>query len=292
MRGTAKTSAMEAATASYSDGPGGFKNLPGFSSYYFSLAGRTLRVRTHDAWACELLASTYAPMRCAPSEDAEDVLISPGGDFAGAFYVLRDLFARFAAQAEDCVALYAASVAINGRAVLFLGPATIGKSVLGLNLRRYGARFLGDELALLNLRDGTVGAVPRTAALREPGLPYLLDGGLRARISACNRALFTQRGRLWYALNEDVIGAPIDSQSYPLGAIYAIAAREPRSRIAPLASASVMTLLSRRMHRLPQTLEQIGMLHQLARSVSAYELTIGTPQETASTVLEGLQQCV
>jgi hypothetical protein len=286
-------SAMEAAIALSSIPVGEHSCSPlERSAHSFVIHGRALRVVTRDPWVRELLNTTYAPLAQAASRVHYSVDISPCGGFADAFYAVRDCFAAFAAQTPGCVAFYAACVAVNERAVLFVGRSTIGKTILSLNLRTCGARFLGDELMLLNLSDGTISAVARTPALREPGLPYLLDGAMRSRIASCNRALRTERGRLWYALDSETLGFDADGHRYPLSAVHVVSQRDSRVRLREIPFAEGFTALAQRTHRGTASLHDLAALHAVVRDIPLYELTVGPPQETVDVLLERLAACV
>jgi hypothetical protein len=256
----------------------------------FKLAERILRVRTRDPWVAELLESTYAPLLCPAQHADQNIELSPHAGFANAFYAVRDCFTAFASQAQRCIPVYGACVALNGRAVLLLGPSTIGKSVLAFNMRTAGAKFLGDELLLFNLDDGTISAVPRTPSLREPGLPFLLDRRLRSRIANCRRTLHTSRGRLWYALDTSTIEFNADSRAYPLGAVYIATRRDLHANVRPIDFANGFAAFVRRMHR-STSLADLAALRAVTRDIPFYELAIGPPHETPAAVLGSLRAC-
>lgn len=52
-----------------------------------------------------------------------------------------------------CYLLFAASVAINGQALLFVGDSGVGKTTLCLDLIKQGATYLGDDLVLVYLKE-------------------------------------------------------------------------------------------------------------------------------------------
>lgn len=52
--------------------------------------------------------------------------------------------------------LDASAVAIDGRAVIVMGPSGVDKSSVGLHMMAGGASFVTDDVAALELRDGTV----------------------------------------------------------------------------------------------------------------------------------------
>jgi hypothetical protein len=286
-----RASGMAAATA-WSSTPAGEPrgSPPEPYARTFKLADRVLRVRTRDPWVAELLESTYARLRCAADRADQCVDLSPGGDFVRAFYAVRDCFTAFACLAANCIPLYGACIAVCGRAVLLLGPSTIGKTVCAFNMQTAGARFLGDELALLNLADGTISAVPRMPSLREPGLPFLVDRRLRLRIANCKRALRTTGGRLWYALDASTLWFEADARPSPLAAVYVVSSRAGAASAHPMHFAPGFASIVRRMHRAPE-LAELGALRRITCEIPFFDLTIGDPQETVALLLRSFRAC-
>lgn len=72
----------------------------------------------------------------------------------------------FAVQA-DSVFLHAASVAIDGRAVVLVGRKCAGKSTTAMSLAARGHALLGDEICALRPATREALPVPRTLSLRE-----------------------------------------------------------------------------------------------------------------------------
>lgn len=59
------------------------------------------------------------------------------------------------------LALHASAVELGGRAYLFMGRAGAGKSTLAAELLEHGARLIGDDLTVLDPREGGGWSVPR-----------------------------------------------------------------------------------------------------------------------------------
>ena len=52
--------------------------------------------------------------------------------------------------------VHASCVALDGRAVLFLGPSGSGKSAMAMHLMAYGCRLVSDDRTILTCRDGVL----------------------------------------------------------------------------------------------------------------------------------------
>jgi hypothetical protein len=68
---------------------------------------------------------------------------------------------------EDCAVFHAASIAIQGRAILLCGGKGSGKSTLSLALSMAGAKYLGDELAFVRFEDRRIEAFPKAVTLKS-----------------------------------------------------------------------------------------------------------------------------
>jgi len=81
-----------------------------------------------------------------------------------------DLLGRvmaLAAHADGGIALHASAVAIDGRAIAFLGSKHAGKSTLAMALVRRGARLLTDDTLVLRFDGGAGGHVWATAGVQR-----------------------------------------------------------------------------------------------------------------------------
>lgn len=77
--------------------------------------------------------------------------------------------------------LHAASVERDGRALLMTGESGAGKSTLSALLGERGWRLMGDEFALLDLRDYSLRAFPRAISLKNQAI-NLFDGAAPDRL--------------------------------------------------------------------------------------------------------------
>lgn len=72
---------------------------------------------------------------------------------------------RSSISVEEC-SLHASSVAMGSKAICFVGKSGAGKSTLSLLASRYG-QYMGDEYAVLNMREGTVYHEPYPVQVKE-----------------------------------------------------------------------------------------------------------------------------
>ena len=70
---------------------------------------------------------------------------------------------------EDTATRHASAVAVDGRALLLLGPSGSGKSALALDLMALGAGLIADDRVALTRREGAV------IASAPPGLPPMIE---------------------------------------------------------------------------------------------------------------------
>lgn len=297
--------ATEAATASSSPTRGAL----------FAAGPFCLDVRTNEDWAAQLLATAYAPMHCTDAAlalhhasllrlrdgtlrlrfDEREVPYSSAthsDPFTRSFYALHELFARFAAIIPGQIALYGASVVIDGGAVLLLGPTTIGKTVLALHLAHRGAHFLGDETVLFDPQYQTVAAMPQRPSLREPSLALLPTPALRRHVEAAPHAIHTRRGRFWYALRRlDLQGIGPDPWPYPLRAIVIVKGRAPEPTIETFTARTMLAMVLERAYARPQALAQVGALHRALRAIPSFALTLGPPDQSARALMDIINAC-
>lgn len=174
MRAMASLSATEAAKAPSDavEGTLGCQSSLAPFGLCFALGSVALRARFTHAWSRRLARAAFAPLVSQGAARVYEggifvegacltvhfdgtrieVPIVEGDDFGAAYIAVRELFARFAGAAAENLAFYGATCALNGSAVVCIGPPGSGKTVLALHLHRAGLQFCGDEIFLLRAR--------------------------------------------------------------------------------------------------------------------------------------------
>lgn len=287
---------------------------PGASVLGFRLGATTLSLEIADADALRLVEEAYAPMRCAAAGTRASASLRrlsdgrlhlrygkhalrpanavDGVPLRAAYHAAREIFARFACEPPHTLALYGAMCAKDGGAILLLGPTTIGKTVLALHLAAQGARFLGDDTALLCLLRGETYALPRRPALREGALPLLPSAAMRNAVAASPSMFATERGRFWYALDAQALeGIEPTDRAHPLRAICIIGHRGEVPAVRRLQDDDAVKFVAQRAYARPTSLAQVGALRRALRHTACFEMTLGEPQSSAELLLREVQAC-
>ena len=280
----------------------------------FGLAGRILTVDADDVASAHMLQAAYAhalePRPRIPDHAASlrrlgdgrlhvrfDRRPLPAADarhataLLSAYYAAKEVFARFAAADPSHIAFYGSLIAVNGEAFLILGPTTIGKTLLALHLALQGAKFLGDETAVLDLGSTTIYALARKPALRESALPFLTPE-LRASTQAAEHAMETDRGRFWYALDALELGGIAPSaDGYRLRAVCIIRDRSEEFSMRRIGLDDALPALMQRAYSRPSALTQIAALRRSLRHVAHYDVSLAEPERSAAALLEEVRAC-
>lgn len=207
------------------------------------------------------------------------------------YHAAREIFARFACEPQQAIAVYGALCAVDDGGVLLLGPTAIGKTLLALQLAGAGAQFLGDDTAVLSPVSGEAYAMPRRPALRESALELLPQ--LRDSIAASGNSFETERGRFWYALDAKALGGiEPSSRPYRLRAICVVRERAEQVSIRPLERDQALKLLAQRAYMRPTSLAQLGSLARATRRAACFEITLGAPQASGEALLHEVRTCV
>jgi hypothetical protein len=281
----------------------------------FGLAGRILAVDADDDAVAHILDTTYADARVHNGRaanhtasmrrltdgrlhvrfDRRTLAIGDAGTsvpLLSAYYATKEVFARFAVAHPAGIAFYGALVEVGGGAVLILGPTTIGKTLFALHLAFQGARFLGDETAVLDLRTSSISALARKPSLREAALEFLPSDEMRNRVICAPQVLATDRGRFWYALgSEDLCGIAPSHSTYPLSAVCVIRERAHAFSIRRLEFAQSMPAILQRAYARPAQLAELAGLRRAMRHVAQYEVALGDPRVSALAFLDEVRVC-
>jgi|GEM_PF-3050673 len=305
---------MATAELSTAAAPAPLNGTSAHFAYRFGTAGFALGVA--DDAAVEILESAYAPMRVAsvhPTAARASIRrLSDGrlqvrygrtalrfGSIAdtiplrAAYHAVREVFARFAGETPHGIAFYGALCALDGYAVLLLGPTTIGKTLLALHLAYGGrARFLGDDTALVSAMRDEAFAMPRRPSLRESALALLPDRVAQS-IAACSTSFTTDLGRFWYALDAKALGGIEPCmQAYPLRAVCVLRARTERTSVRRIEPARGVKLAAQRAYARPVSLAQTALLRRALRRAAFFEVGLGAPEEAGELLAEELRSCV
>jgi hypothetical protein len=209
-----------------------------------------------------------------------------------AYHAAREIFARFACERRDAIALYGTLCAVDGGAVLLLGPTTIGKTLLALHLASSGAHFLGDETVLLSPKTGEAYAMPRRPSLRESALALLPQQSMREAVEA-NAAFFeTDRGRFWYGLDAQTLGG-IEPSARPhaLRAVCVLRERGDCAAVDRVDRERGLKVVAQRAYVRPTSLAQIAALRAATRRAAFFEVTLGAPDATSAALLHQVRAC-
>lgn len=302
------------ATAAMSQGAERESLAPACVQLGFRLGQSVLDLEVADDAALHLIEDAYAPLVCSPTGARPRASLRRLSDgrlhvrygrqalqFANAadpvplragYHAAREIFARFACEARGSTAFYAAFVAIDDRGVLLLGPTTIGKTILALQLAHDGARFLGDETALLSLTTGEAYAIPRRPALRESGLPLLPRPEFAEAVLKSDKCFSTERGRFWYAIDGRTLpGAEPAQRAYEVRAICIVRERCEQPFVLRIDPAQGVKHLAQRAYCRPTSLAQLAALRRSTRRAAFFEIGLGTPKATSEMLLQEVRAC-
>ncbi len=280
----------------------------------FRLGETVLDFEVADDAAQRLVADAYAPLLCPASGARARAslrrlsdgrthvrygrhVLSPAHaadpvPLRSAYYAAREIFARFACEQPETIAVYGALCAIGHGAVLVLGPTTIGKTLLTLQLAHDGARFLGDETALLSYASGEVRALPRRPSLRESALPLLPHARMRGAILRSQSYFQTDRGRFWYALDSGALGGVEPSERlHYLRAVCILRDRSETAAVRRIDAAEGVKSLAQRAYMRPASLAQLAVLRRGTKRAAFFDVTLGTPAETSELLLQKVRAC-
>lgn len=280
----------------------------------FRLGASTLSLEVADADALRLIQAAYAPMLCSVSgarvhaslrrladgrlnvRYGRQVLRPANAVDAvpqrAAYHAAREIFARFACEPANTLAVYGAMCAVDDGAVLLLGPTTVGKTLLALHMAMNGARFLGDETVMLSLAREEAYALPRRPVLRESALPLLPDARMAQAIASSGDWFATERGRFWYALDSQALpGIEPSERIYDVRAVCILGGRGETPSIRRLDPADGVKFVAQRAYARPTSLAQVSALRRALRRAVFFEMTLGAPQASCDLLLREVRAC-
>jgi len=127
-------------------------------------------VRSYVVTACD-------PSGCFVISDGTLRVVAIGADDL-LFQIDKAIIVALQLERPDLFFLHAATIAVNGRAVVMPASPGTGKSTVTLALAEQGFEYLSDELAPVDLKNLTVAPYPHAICLKSaPPPPYDLPQG-------------------------------------------------------------------------------------------------------------------
>jgi hypothetical protein len=254
------------------------------------LPGAVVRIEAdHDPWLEDALVAVLGPFLCAgdPPPDARIRVrtASAAAELEGVARVevaeaallpcaVEHLVCRaYIDRAADRLALHAAVLAWDRRALVFPAGSQAGKSTLALALLADGWTYLSDDVAPLDPAAWEVAPFPRLLHLRPPTLALLPAASPHVRIvsAACR----DDEG------HSVVLAAPLApparSERYPVAAVIfpRYLPAEPAGLARLPAGVAAVRLLQHTLNGGTLGTEAFRWAIDLARRVPAYALTLG-----------------
>ncbi|GAC1544831.1 MAG: hypothetical protein NVS2B17_26460 [Candidatus Velthaea sp.] len=224
--------------------------------------------------ALEALEADAAAIRWLPTPHIRfgseaEAIVAPGtidGPRAAAFYGARQLIRRSLRRQAPWAALYAAGVAIEGRAVAIVGPSGSGKTTLACALVARGALLYGDEFVFIDVENGSVAPFPCALSVREGGARLLDNPALHAGDDIDPFAAF---------------GPLAIAQPAPLGALLLLGPRHAQPSVTPMSRTLAALEVRRMLHARTEDFSRLGDVLDRLAAVPAFRIHAGAPAETA-----------
>jgi hypothetical protein len=192
------------------------------------------------------------------------------------------------ARERSWLSLYAAALALDGRAVLIAGESGSGKTTLALELAAHGARIYDDEVALVRRADGRACGLGRSLMIRESALA-LAPAAVASWCAATPCALdLPGDGRVWLGLEPaEAFGGGAPPEPLPLGGVF-IVDGGPRA-LRPATPLETAVRLFRRANVAERNLAAVAELGMMLAGVRCFRIGRGTPGRMRELVAEGLR---
>jgi hypothetical protein len=194
------------------------------------------------------------------------------------------LYLRMLRLRSDLLFFHAASLAIDGRGVLLVGPKGSGKTTLSSSVAIRGHEFLGDETAAYRAADGAILPMRRPISVKPGVRSRDVDASLAAHalspdedgiLHVPSRTLFAR------AAHEAKLHAVVFLEGFAAApSITKISAgRDELSAMQPIRSSSLDDAPSR----------HVFAMIRLLGSLNCYRLRAADPDETARLLIEVIQ---
>ena len=256
---------------------------------------RALRIAVDHPEIGGYLERVFAPMRAPEGIEADEASIcwlptprirfdgeeepikGPGpidGSAAAALYGSRQLIRRSLRRQAPWASLYAAGVAIDGRAVAIVGPSGSGKTTLACALVARGALLYGDELLFIDLKNGNVAPFPCALTVRVGGMHLLGNPALHAGDDIDPAAAF---------------GPAAIARPAPLGALLLLGPHLDAPLVTPMSRTLAALEVRRMLHARTQDLADLGEVLDRLAGVPAFRINAGPPATTALRVRAAIE---
>jgi hypothetical protein len=182
--------------------------------------------------------------------------------------------------------MHAAAVAGDRAAAAIVGTSEAGKTTTALACTRVGLRLFSDEFCFVT--PAGVIPFPRSLNLRRGGIELLARGA--SRDTPLDAWLQANRGADVQDVGYDELLGAWEDQAHPvpLRAVFFVTARAAIARAAKASAAQMLPRVLPWTRMEPQGLEAARALLELLQRTTCYELTLGTPDDTARLIEEAL----
>ena len=203
-----------------------------------------------------------------------------------AFFAEAVATTSFFNSMDDLIALHAAALTDGRSAAFVAGISTAGKSTTAIACFRRGLQLYSDEFCLV--RAGGVLPYPRAISVRHEGLEMLLaDAAPPSPVDAWLRAnRGDDRENVGF---DELFGSATLPAPRPLRIAFAAVAKDRAPRIRSIAPAQMLAHTKPSARLKPRGLDGVAALLAVLAPVTCYELTLGTPDETAELIAQLLR---
>ncbi len=186
---------------------------------------------------------------------------------------------------EGAVAFHAAAVTDGDGAAALVGSSAAGKSTTAIACARRGLGLYSDEFCVATSEG--VAPFPRTLNLRRGGIELLAKD--RAPGSPVDAWLTAHRGLDVEDIGwDEIFGRLVVPRARPLRAVFAIVGAGARPAARPIGAAQMLAHVTPWVKTKARGLAAAQRVLELLQGAATFELTLGSPDATASLIGERL----